>query len=303
MRILLLAIAVLCNQVCFAADTLAVPCKLCLYGPDNMAFDAVGNIYLVDTDHNTHSRVLKLSPQGSVLADWQVFAAVPGHNNGPDGIAVDGEGNILVNDRGLAQVLKLSPTGEVLAKFSGFPSGAFDYGGHVAVGKDGNIYVAAAVSNLIEKFSPQGKLVASWHRDKGPGLDQWTQPETISVDENGDLVIADFGNHRIMIVSSSGHTIRVFEGVPDEPLKLASISSSAVGPDGNIYVADYQLYRIQEFDPNGRLLATIGNTPGNTLFKVAPNSIAVDRSGFLYATDGLSVVKFSREGKLLVRWR
>lgn len=280
----------------------AAPCRLCLYGPDNMAFDAAGNVYLVDTDHKSRSRVLKLSPQGRVLADWQVFTTVPGHNNGPDGIAVDGEGNILVNDRGLAQVLKLSPTGEVLAKFNGFTAGAFDEGGHVAVGKDSYIYVVAAVSNLIQKFSPQGKLIASWHRDKGAGLDQWIQPETISVDDNGDLVIVDWGNHRIMTISSAGHTIRTFDGTPDEPLKLASISGAVVGPDGNIYVADYQLYRIQEFDPNGRLLATIGNTPGNTLFEVAPNSIAVDRSGYLYVTDGLSVVKFSREGKLLARW-
>lgn len=303
MRIALLAIVLLCNQVCLAAETHVARCKLCLNGPDNMAFDAAGNIYLVDTDHNTHSRVLKLSPQGSVLADWQVFAAVPGHNNGPDGIAMDGEGNILVNDRGLAQVLKLSPTGKVLAKFGNFATGAFDEGGHVAVGKHGNIYAVAAVSNLIQKFSPEGKLIASWHRDKGSSLDQWIEPETISVDANGDLVIVDFGNHRIMTISSTGNTIRAFDGTPDEPLKLASISGAAVGPDGNIYVADYQLYRIQEFDPNGRLLATIGNTPGNTLFEVAPNSIAVDRNGFLYATDGLSVVKFSGEGKLLARWR
>lgn len=232
-----------------------------------------------------------------------MFAAVPEHNNGPDGIAVDSEGNIYVNDRGLAQVLKLSPAGEVLAKFGPFTAGAFDEGGHVAVGKRGYIYVVAAVSNLIQKFSPQGELIASWHRDKGPALDQWIQPETISVDGDNDLVIVDFGNHRIMIISPAGQTIRAFDGIPGEPLKLASISGAVVGPDGNIYVADYQLYRIQEFDPNGRLLATIGNTPGNTLFEVAPNSIAVDASGFIYATDGLSVVKFSREGKFLMRWR
>ena len=268
-----------------------------------MAFDAAGNVYLVDTDHQTRSRVLKLSPEGRVLAEWHVFTAVPGRDNGPDGIALDRAGNIFVVDRGGDQILKLSPTGKVLAAFGGFPARAFDEGGHVAVGRHGNIYAVAARLNLIRKFSPQGKLIANWHRGPGKGLDEWNQPEQISVAANGDLVIGDFRNVRILTLSPTGQVVRTFEAVPNEPLKLASTSSVAVDPDGNIYVADYQLFRVQEFDSQGRLLATIGNTPGNILFKVAPNSIAIDVQGYLYATDGLSVVKFSREGKLLARWQ
>jgi sugar lactone lactonase YvrE len=238
-----------------------------------------------------------------MLADWQVFTDVPGHYNGPNGIAIDGEGNILVIDGGLDQVLKVSPTGKVMAKFGDFAAGAFDEGGHVAVGKDGVIYIVAAGPNLIQLYSPQGDPIESWHRDKGPGLNQWIQPETISIGDDGNLVMDDWGNHRILELSPTGQTIRAFDGVPNEPLKVASISGAVVGPDGNIYVADYQLLRVQEFDSKGHLLATIGNTPGNTLFEVAPNSIAVDRIGNIYSTDGLSVVKFSREGKLLARWR
>lgn len=286
------------------ADQPAVAaCRLCLYGPDNMAFDATGNVYLVDTDHQTRSRVLKLSPQGTVLADWRVFTAEPGRNNGPDGIALDRTGDIFVVDRGRSQILKLSPAGKVLAVFGGFPVRAFDFGGHVAVGKDGNIYAVAARLNLIRKFSPQGKLIASWHRGPGQGLDEWNQPEQISIDGHGDLVIDDFRNVRILTLSPTGQTVRAFDAVPDEPLKLASTSGIAVDRMGHIYVADYQLFRVQEFDPHGQLLATIGNTPGNVLFKQAPNSIAIDGHGDLYATDGLSVIKFSREGKLLAHWQ
>ncbi|WHZ19374.1 MAG: hypothetical protein OJF55_001523 [Rhodanobacteraceae bacterium] len=287
----------------FALPAHAAPCGLCLYGPDNMAFDSAGNVYLVDTDHKTRSRVLKLSPQGQVLADWRVFGAAPGRDNGPDGIALDREGNVFVVDHGSDQILKLSPTGKVIARFGGFPPHAFDKGGHVAVGRHGNIYGVSAASNLILKFSPRGKLIATWRHGPGAGPDQWNWPEQIVVDREGDLVIGDFRNVRVLTLSPTGQPVRTFDAVPDEPLKLASTSSIAVGPRGNIYVADYQLYRVQEFDPQGHVLATIGNTPGNTLFKVAPNSIAVDGQGHLYATDGLSVVKFSREGKLLARWQ
>lgn len=281
----------------------AASCRLCLYGPDNMAFDAAGNVYLVDTDHKTRSRVLKLSPQGRVLADWRVFGAVPGRDNGPDGIALDHAGDVFVVDRGSDRILKLSPAGKVLARFGGFPPHAFDDGGHVAVDRRGDIYGASAVSNLILKFSPQGKRIATWRHGPGAGRNQWNWPESISIDGNGDLVVDDFRNVRVLTLSPTGRFVRAFDAVPNEPLKLASTSSIAVDRDDNIYVADYQLHRVQEFDPHGRLLATIGNTPGNVLFEKAPNSIAIDGQGHLYATDGSSVIKFSHDGKLLARWQ
>lgn len=287
----------------FAPALHAASCKLCLYGPDNMAFDAAGHVYLVDTDHKNHSRVLKLSSTGDVLADWRVFEAVPSRDNGPDGITLDRDGNIFVVDHGRDQILKLSPAGKVVTEFRGFPARAFDFGGHVAVNKDGDVYGVAAASNLILKFSSQGKLLAAWNRSQGAGLNQWNHPETISIDANGDLVIADWGNIRILTIAPDGHTVRAFAAVPNEPLKVSSVSGSAVGPDGNVYVADYQLYRIQEFDPRGHLLDTIGNTPGNILFKTAPSSLAIDAKGYLYSADGLSVVKYSRSGKLLARWQ
>lgn len=281
----------------------AASCRLCLYGPDNMAFDGNGNVYLVDTDHKLRSRVLKLSPRGHVLAEWHVFGAVPGRDNGPDGIALDREGNVFVVDRGSDQILKLSPAGKVIARFGGFPPHAFDDGGHVAIDRRGDIYGVSATSNLILKFSPQGKRIATWQHGPGAGPDQWNWPESISVDGNGDLVIDDFRNVRILTLSPYGRFIRAFNSVPNEPLNRASVSGAAVGPNDTIYVADYQLFRVQAFDAHGHLLATIGNTPGNVLFRHAPNSIAVDEQGHLYATDGLSVVKFSPEGKLLARWQ
>ena len=283
-----------------ATPATTTPCGLCLYGPDNMAFDTAGNVYLVDTDHAARSQVLKLSAQGDVLAQWHVFPVIPGHDNSPAGIALGRGGDILVTD---AQgILKLSPNGKLLATV-GMDADVYDEQGHVAIDRHGDIYFAQAQRNLIRKFSPEGKLLAYWHRDKGAGADQWNHPEQLALAPDGNLVVQDFGNHRIMILSPSGRTISTFDATRNVPLKLASTSSVCVDRAENIYVADYQLYRIQEFDPRGTLLATIGNTPGNVLFEQAPNSLACGADGNLYATDGLSVIKFTREGKLLARWR
>lgn len=84
-------------------------CTLCFYGPDNIVFDAAGNAYITDNDHTSHFRVLKVSPQGTRIAEWQVFRAVQGRGSGPEGIAIDSDGNIFVTDGGGLRVLKFSP--------------------------------------------------------------------------------------------------------------------------------------------------------------------------------------------------
>jgi sugar lactone lactonase YvrE len=154
-------------------------CKLCLYQPDNMAVDVQGDIYLVDTDHKHRSRILKLSPGGKELADWRVFTDGPGSDNGPNGIAIDSQGNIYAPDGAAQRVLKLSPTGKVIQVF-GPMTGSFKYV-HVAVGADGDVYVVEPEQNAIEKLSPAGTPLARWHRSRGAGADQWHEPQTISI--------------------------------------------------------------------------------------------------------------------------
>lgn len=276
-------------------------CRLCLYQPDNMAFDAQGNVYLVDTDHKHRSRILKLSPTGKELADWRVFTDGPGSDNGPNGIAIDKEGNIYAPDGAAQRVLKLSPAGKVIQMF-GPMKGSFKYI-HLAVDDGGDVYVVEPEQDAIEKFSSNGTLLARWHRQRGSGVDQWHEPQTISVGKDGNLILLDWGNDRIEVLSPSGETRLTFRaaGAPDEG--LVSSSGACTDRDGDIYVADYQRNRVKEYHSNGYLLKTIGNDGKRKIFAHAPFSIACGRDGNLYSADGLTVVKYSKDGVVLARWQ
>ena len=76
-----------------------------------------------------------------------------------------------------------------------------------------------------------------------------------------------------------------------------------VDHEGNIYVAYWHLHVVRKFSAQGKLLSTVSNSGNNVLFSEGPTSIGVDAQGNLYAADGLSIVKFSAQGKLLARWR
>src|SRR5580698_4013156 len=92
-----------------AASGAASECTLCFYGPDNMAVDRQGNLFIVDTDHRSRSRVLKVSKSGAKLKEYSGFPSVPGSMSGPEGIALSPSGDILVTDAGAMDLVVLSP--------------------------------------------------------------------------------------------------------------------------------------------------------------------------------------------------
>jgi DNA-binding beta-propeller fold protein YncE len=277
-------------------------CALCLYGPDNMVFDGRSEVYLVDTDHKSNSRILKLSTNGRKLADWRVFADVPRRRNGPEGIALDRDGEVFVTDAGARQILKLSPAGGLLLRIGSEP-GTFKDLGHIAVLPNGRVCVSESDSSAIQVFDPRGVRVARWTRNGGGDPNGWKSPESIASLGDGSLVVEDWGNHRIDIVLPGGKVLRSFGRFGNGPGEIMNSAGIAVDKHQNIYVADYYLRRIQEFGRVGKLIRVIENSRGQTIFNARPGGVAVDPDGNLYSPDGLSVVKYSPEGRLLQRWQ
>jgi tripartite motif-containing protein 71 len=278
-------------------------CRVCFYGPDNIVFDAAGDAYVTDSDHKSRFRVVKISPEGEVVSEWKIFAATgPGKNPGPEGIAIDGEGNIFVTDGGALRVLKVSPAGKALMTIDGGKI-PFQSLGHVALDRAGNICVADAEQNAIYKFSPTGKPLAFWKKQRGADLDEWNGPETFAVRTDGTLAIEDWGNRRVDVISPTGKALFTVGSRGSGPGQFKSDSGMAVDSHGDIYVTDWGLHRIQKFDASGHLLSTIPSHASAQFFGEGPAGLSIDKQGNFYTVDGLSIMKFSLEGKVLARWR
>ena len=266
-----------------------------------MVFDHAGNIYVTDTDNKTRSRLLELSADGKVRNQWRQFTFSPGARNGPEGLAITAGQTLLVTDGGASRILKIDRTRGVVGTFG--TGVRFEDLGHIAVDRNGNVYVAEAGPNLIYKFSSNGRLLSRWYRPKGSGRDQWGGPETIAVQPNGNVVVEDWKNRRIEIVSSSGRTIKIFGGEGRSLGRFLLTAGIRVDSVGNIYVTDMALHRLQKFDVHGRFVRVIANTPQRRIFTNGPTAVAVDDTGAIYTPDGLSLLKLSQSGTVLSRWR
>ncbi len=182
------------------------------YDAEGVAVDRSGNVYVADTINFT---IRKITPAGVV----STLAGTPrqaGSADGPgaaatfylpEGVAVDGSGNVYVADSGNDTIREISPAGVVttLAGAAG-QSGTADGTGDaarfysprsVALDVSGNVYVADQGNSTIRRVTPAGEvttvvgvpMLAKTVPGPLPATLAW--PMGVAVDPTtGDLLVA-----------------------------------------------------------------------------------------------------------------
>jgi sugar lactone lactonase YvrE len=233
-------------------------------GPAGVAVDTNGNIYVAD--YHNH-RIRKISPSGlvSTLAGNGISAFTNGVGtnarfHSPTGIAVDSSGNIYVGDTINNLLRKITPSGEVSTLASGFNSPRF-----VAVDTNGNVFVADLLNQRICKVTSSGVVTTlagsgAFGYADGTGTNAiFYNPNGVTVDTNGNVLVSDFGNNYIRKITPSGVVTTLagdgsygFADGIGSSVKFWNIAGIALDVNGNIYVADGSNHRVRKvtFSPS-----------------------------------------------------
>jgi sugar lactone lactonase YvrE len=263
------------------------------------------------------------------------------------GVAVNSKGHIFVFSRGNtigpayaaagAQLLEFTPEGKFLREI-GHNLYAWSYAHSVKVDPQDNIWVADKGSDMVIKFTPEGRVAMVYGRkqeasDEGTGPLKHMQPPLPPVDglfrqvtdmtwdAAGNTYISDgYVNSRIAKVDKDGNWLKSWGEPGDKPGQFSVPHSIAVDAQGNVYVADRGNARIQVFDTDGKFLRqitidlpapsdarpAIGNRPANpsgTMKPGAPWAICITPGPHpvLYSSDAFPgrIYKLSLDGKLL----
>ena len=133
----------------------------------------------------------------------------------PAGIATDSAGNIYVADSLSNRIEKFNPTGRLLALASDAgAAGALKEPWGIAADTKGNIYVADTWNHRIVKMDAQLHAVATWgYPTKPTGPDSLLSlygPRSVAIDSDGNLLVTDTGDSRIIKYSPVGEPLGSF---------------------------------------------------------------------------------------------
>ena len=291
-----------------------------LSGPNGVAVDASGNVYVADTNNN---RVLMISSGGTVTA-FTGTTSTPFKT--PDGIAVDAHGDVFVADTGNNLIREIVATNGAVSASSTVEtvgSGTFSSPEGVAVDSSGNVYVANTFGNdILEIVATNGSVTASSTvtavaggvttgcQDGNGTAAEFDQPTGIAVDSAGNLYVADSQNNVIRKITSVGGSNSVItwaggegtcnslspatsgyvDGAATTAALFAQPTGVAVDSAGNVFVADLGNSAVREVTPAGVVSTIAGATPPSggttTIYSFAnPFGITVSSTDTLYVGD------------------
>lgn len=237
----------------------------------------------------------------------------------PKGVAVDTEGNTYFSDTRHQIICKIAPSGTVtviagstsrIGSADGPNSAArFHNPQGIAVDAGGNIYVADSGNNTIRKVTPAGVVTTLAGQPGTVGSDdgkggaaRFNYPNSVAVDNSGNVYVADLYNNAIRKITPNGR-VTTLAGMAGEFGRVNGTGTNAhfnapvsvaVDSSGNVFVADMFNNAIRKITPDGTVSTFAGGMSyaagnadgaGSAAQFCHPRGLAVDGSDNLYVAD------------------
>jgi sugar lactone lactonase YvrE len=260
-----------------------------------------------------NATVRKVSP---IAGNWVVTTIAGRGTNGvslsiPNGVAVDGAGNVFVIDNNSAgRITELSPNGTnwTVTTLATNVNGGSGLGG-LAVDSAGTLYFPGQGRRTIRKLELSG---SDWVVSDIAGMPgvigsadgtntdaRFNLCDRIAVDTHGTIYVGDYGNQTIRVIRKydTNYVVTTLAGVagssgwcdgPGATARFSSPEAIAVDAAGNVYVGDAHLRKIT---PDGFVTTLAGNRNGvsdglgASAGYGAIYGAAVDANGYVYFTD------------------
>ena len=207
---------------------------------------------VVVSDKNSCVHVF--SPSGEKLRSFGTCGSGKGQFVQPHGVAVDGEGNILVADSGNHRIQKFTAEGQFLTAVGTEGSGTLQF---IAISD--KVYVVDYGNHRVQVLNPDLTFSHTFGK-KGSGKGQFESPCGIACDSTGKVYVTDIDNCHIQVFTAEGKFLRMFGKRGRGRGELAYPFGIAIDTSGLVYVSEGTNDRVSLFTSEGQFVTSLGRS-------------------------------------------
>lgn len=236
----------------------------------------------------------------------------------PRDLYVDEEGSLYITDAGNFRFEKFNAEGTRVMRRGneGTGEGEFTMPSSIISDSDKNMYVldsryikpgsSGDFYGRIQVFAEGGEFITQWSGSPDGPYGELLNPRDFIFDKNGDMLLVDTGNNRILKFKKDGTFIKQIGTGGSNEGEFSRPFSIDIDQDGNMYVLELGNTRIQVLDPEGRFIRSwviepwaAGAIPPEAYLALSPDGQTI------FVTDPVksSVYRFlTNEGRLIVTY-
>ena len=213
--------------------------------------------------------------------------AGPGMFYLPEGVAIDGSGNILVADHCNHRIQQFSPTGKHLKTLGAKRRKGLQFQNPLGIAvhhQSHKLYITEYSNHRVQVLNPDFTFCNSFGK-VGSNNGEFNHPWDISIDKDGNVYVADSDNHRIQVFTVDGVYLRQFgkkggrEGELNQPVGIT------VSPQNLVYISERGNNHVSIFSTDGDFIKSFGQQGEGPAQFSTPCGIELDKNGAVYVCD------------------
>jgi len=267
--------------------------------PTGIAVDSSGNLYIADWSNYrirkvtaSTGKITTVAGNGTDGFSGDGGAATSAELNAPLQVALDGSGNIYIDDYYDLRIREVTASTGKIATIAGNGTAGFSGDGGAATSAEinyvqgiasdsaGNVFIADTVNCIIREVTKStGKINTVAGKGQACGFSgdgsaatsaELNAPYGIAVNSSGAMYIADYNNFRIReatpggditTVAGSGALTYAGNGSPANGATLDGPTGATPDASGNVYIADAYNCVVRRVNSSGMITTIAGVAP------------------------------------------
>ena len=286
--------------------------------PFLLATDAMGRVYITDTNNN---RIRRVELDGTITTvagtglngfSGDGGPATKAELAKPDGVAIDGTGRIFIADTYNNRIRMVDAAGVITTVAGDGTAAVLQKPNGIAVDGNGGVVIADTYNRRIRRVDlATGTLTTiagngsfGYSGDGGPATSATLSfPYGITVDSTGQVIFGDTSNNRVRAFTIGGNISTIAgtgtagfsgDGGQATAAKIDQPYAVAQDPQGRLLFVDWNNHRVRRIDAGGVITTVVGSgvqgASGDAAAATSaqldfPIGVAVDANGLISIAD------------------